>query len=574
MCVCVILLAHAARPARAGAPVELTLLAFNMHLGGVGPGGEGAIVTYFFTHVLKMLALHPSPARLFQALNKTAELIDDMNADVVVLNEFSPWGMLAPYSKRDADSHPEKNSISYLLRRLNTSLRRRTDGTQWKAHFTRYSRNWAGLFGNLLLYRTGGAITGEPQFHESYFKTKGTLTWKERIFFEPLDRHYVTAVVPLRGLRILVAGTHLEDHQDQHNVVVRRKAVQQMMSEIADRRATMGNPPAFVLGDLNALPPAYYQGAFDAEVIARFQHDRPGPPGADPIQKNTLQLLEEELRNSYVWKHGGLDAGAWTQPVTRPRYPLDYIYVTPTSDSTRIEVLRAFVPPRAEILKAISDHLPVVATVRITPKSSGEPARRPAEVRSGARARSAGPAPGPARGRMGETTSRSEASTWRQDIDAFDRELARRRESYAAAHVDLSTRPGVKRYLAHLFDVDQYARRYTQTPWQHGYGATDDEKLFFDEFVPRLREIDAASRDALKKLLDRWGWFKRSEWGDEADNQAWLLAQHADTDVPFQKRVLAILESLVSTGGTRPQHYAYLHDRVAVNEKRLQRFGT
>jgi len=70
------------------------------------------------------------------------------------------------------------------------------------------------------------------------------------------------------------------------------------------------------------------------------------------------------------------------------------------------------------------------------------------------------------------------------------------------------------------------------------------------------------------------GWFKISVWGKEIDGDAWLLVQHMDGDVVFQKQVLEMLEPLYRTGETDPSNYAHLYDRVAWNERRPQRYGT
>ncbi|MBA3999508.1 DUF6624 domain-containing protein [Brevundimonas sp.] len=78
----------------------------------------------------------------------------------------------------------------------------------------------------------------------------------------------------------------------------------------------------------------------------------------------------------------------------------------------------------------------------------------------------------------------------------------------------------------------------------------------------------------LKTELDAHGWFRISQHGEEADRAAWLIVQHADQDPQFQTAVLAMLEPLVALGETRPSSYAYLHDRVAVNTGRPQRYGT
>lgn len=85
---------------------------------------------------------------------------------------------------------------------------------------------------------------------------------------------------------------------------------------------------------------------------------------------------------------------------------------------------------------------------------------------------------------------------------------------------------------------------------------------------------DRANTAELKGLLTQHGWPRRDELGEEADDAAWLIVQHADQDLPFQKRVLALLDAARRDGGTKPEHYAYLSDRVAVSEKRPQLYGT
>lgn len=85
---------------------------------------------------------------------------------------------------------------------------------------------------------------------------------------------------------------------------------------------------------------------------------------------------------------------------------------------------------------------------------------------------------------------------------------------------------------------------------------------------------DRANTAELKGLLTEHGWPRRDALGEEADDAAWLIVQHADQDLPFQKRVLALLDQARRDGGTKPEHYAYLYDRVATNEKRPQLYGT
>lgn len=87
-------------------------------------------------------------------------------------------------------------------------------------------------------------------------------------------------------------------------------------------------------------------------------------------------------------------------------------------------------------------------------------------------------------------------------------------------------------------------------------------------------DVDEANTQWLKAQLDRSGWFTISKYGEAADSAAWLLVQHADRDPVFQNDVLRLLASLVGRKETNPTNYAYLYDRVAVNTKRPQRYGT
>ena len=62
--------------------------------------------------------------------------------------------------------------------------------------------------------------------------------------------------------------------------------------------------------------------------------------------------------------------------------------------------------------------------------------------------------------------------------------------------------------------------------------------------------------------------------GDGAEHFGWLIVQHADLNPNFQRDVLRRLEPLLAQGRVRSRDYAFLWDRVAVADKRPQRYGT
>ncbi len=55
---------------------------------------------------------------------------------------------------------------------------------------------------------------------------------------------------------------------------------------------------------------------------------------------------------------------------------------------------------------------------------------------------------------------------------------------------------------------------------------------------------------------------------------AWLLVQHADHDVVFQRACLKLIEQAAKNGQAHNSDVAYLTDRVLVNEGKPQLYGT
>lgn len=87
--------------------------------------------------------------------------------------------------------------------------------------------------------------------------------------------------------------------------------------------------------------------------------------------------------------------------------------------------------------------------------------------------------------------------------------------------------------------------------------------------------VDRTNTARLKVLIDRCGWPSKAVHGENAVGHAWLLAQHADQDRPFQKKVLVLIEQAAAASGEGVnRNIAYLTDRIAVAEKRPQPYGT
>lgn len=98
--------------------------------------------------------------------------------------------------------------------------------------------------------------------------------------------------------------------------------------------------------------------------------------------------------------------------------------------------------------------------------------------------------------------------------------------------------------------------------------------IILSRLMTARRVEDFRNTEWLKTIFAVQGWPKRSEVGDDAARQAWLLVQHADADPAFQLRVLRAMEPLVPSGEVSKADYAYLDDRVMLKITGKQRYAT
>lgn len=90
---------------------------------------------------------------------------------------------------------------------------------------------------------------------------------------------------------------------------------------------------------------------------------------------------------------------------------------------------------------------------------------------------------------------------------------------------------------------------------------------------PADSEVDRASTKRMKEIISEIGWPTISKFGETGSYNAWLLVQHADTDVVFQAECLKLMKE------AQPEDVdsvliAYLEDRVLSNQGQPQLYGT
>lgn len=84
--------------------------------------------------------------------------------------------------------------------------------------------------------------------------------------------------------------------------------------------------------------------------------------------------------------------------------------------------------------------------------------------------------------------------------------------------------------------------------------------------------MDARLTAKLLRMVPPKGWFLKSVYGEQASGAAFLIIQHSE--IEHWRRFVPILEPLVALGEVEGQEYGLMYDRLAINENRLQRYGT
>lgn len=93
------------------------------------------------------------------------------------------------------------------------------------------------------------------------------------------------------------------------------------------------------------------------------------------------------------------------------------------------------------------------------------------------------------------------------------------------------------------------------------------------DYQKNAKELEDANNKRLDKIFDQLGWPVISTYGEEVSNGAWLLIQHADSNVPLQERALELMKA-APKGEVKLEGVAYLEDRVRINKKEPQLYGT
>lgn len=167
--------------------------------------------------------------------------------------------------------------------------------------------------------------------------------------------------------------------------------------------------------------------------------------------------------------------------------------------------------------------------------------------------------------------------------DLDDAKLAQRCPDFAAwrsAHSELSERnrtrkldigspadPDLRRQLLAMAKADEAVR----DAWNKAGMKTGQGK---NPAFMKVMAVDADNLEQLKPVIERDGFPIPARVGTDGVDAAFILVQHADSDLAFQSHVLPQLESLGKQRLVSGQQVAMLTDRVLRSQDKPQRYGT
>lgn len=95
-----------------------------------------------------------------------------------------------------------------------------------------------------------------------------------------------------------------------------------------------------------------------------------------------------------------------------------------------------------------------------------------------------------------------------------------------------------------------------------------------NELQQKINDLDFKNLSKAKEILKNYNWPKISEIGKDGAHNFWLIVQHADQDILFQKAALHEMNKLKETKELDMENYAFLYDRVQCNLNYKQFYGT
>lgn len=130
--------------------------------------------------------------------------------------------------------------------------------------------------------------------------------------------------------------------------------------------------------------------------------------------------------------------------------------------------------------------------------------------------------------------------------------------------------PKVSEQIIYLSDQYEGIRAYKNEMLQKHRPESSEIK----DIDQRLKDQLTVNYAAAHKIMETHGFPGTDLVGSEATHKFWMIIQHLDNYPDFQSQVLRKMERAVNDGKAEKVDFAYLYDRICINEGRPQYYGT
>lgn len=134
-----------------------------------------------------------------------------------------------------------------------------------------------------------------------------------------------------------------------------------------------------------------------------------------------------------------------------------------------------------------------------------------------------------------------------------------------AAKLTMGAKAQLLQELKEMEEADQIAAYIPQGKYQ---SYTQEQWALFKD------SVFTSNKERAEQMFHKYGFLGFAQVGQEGSKRFWSIVQHSDKYPAFQKQVLLRMNKAVKANNADPQNYAYLCDRVRINAKQKQVFGT
>ncbi len=133
---------------------------------------------------------------------------------------------------------------------------------------------------------------------------------------------------------------------------------------------------------------------------------------------------------------------------------------------------------------------------------------------------------------------------------------------------------GLNQSLASRIDSMTAEDQHFRSILRDARNQPERDEQAFRKSADDVRRIDSINLLKAKAIFAEFGYPGIDLIGSDGSHHFWLIAQHCDTDPGFQEKVLSAMYDQVAKKNADAKDYAYLRDRVSVNQGQLQTYGT